>query len=157
MTQDQEYRYKCEVEIIQKLGRVPSSRELVKELKKYGINISHTQANQDLKLDLSSMTTDEYEAQKEGIVSMISRLIDIAQSIATTDANNNTRLKAMNTVSKLSKTKADILSQFRKVEAKTDTKPTYNVFIGKPKEADIKKLEKLEMKNDEKTEAENLG
>jgi hypothetical protein len=95
------------------------------------------------------MTAKEYEIQKEGIMSMIDKLISIANGIATTDENSNIRLKAMNTVSKLSKTKSEILAQFRRTEAeKQDNKPIYNIFIGKPKEVDVKKFEKLEMKKD---------
>jgi hypothetical protein len=151
MTQDQEYRWKCELEIIQSLdGKIPSSREMQRLLKeKYSLDVCHTQINKDLKLDLSSMTSKEYENQKDGIMSMIDKLINIANNIATSGENDGIRLKAMNTVSKLSKTKSDILSQFRRTEAeKQDDKPIYNIFIGQPKETDVKKFEKLEMKKD---------
>lgn len=151
MTQDQEYRWKCELEIIQSLdGKIPSSREMQKILKdKYGLTVSHVQINKDLKLDLSSMTSQEYEIQKEGILSMLDKLITVANNIATSGENDGIKLKAMNTVSKLSKTKTDIVSQFRRTEAeKQDNKPIYNIFIGQPKEKEIKDSDKLKPKGD---------
>ncbi|GAG98744.1 unnamed protein product, partial [marine sediment metagenome] len=68
------------------------------------------------------------------------------------------KLKAMNTVSKLSKTKSDIIIKFRKAQAKlaTEDKPIYNVSIGEPIEIDLKKFTKLEKDaKNEKTKKTN--
>jgi hypothetical protein len=116
---------------------------------KYGLNVSHVQINKDLKLDLSTMTSKECENQKNGLLSMLDKLIEVFNNMALTDENNATRIKAANTVQKLSRTKMDIISQYIKSSIeKQDDKPIYNVFIGQPKEADVKKFEKLEMKKD---------
>lgn len=138
MTKSQEIRWKAEVEIIQELGRVPSSREMTKLLKeKKGIAVNHNTVNKDLKKDLESLTAEEYENQKSGILSMIDNLIEIANNIATNEDDSNLKLKAMNTLTKLSKTKTDIVTKFRKANAEMhqEEKPVYNVTIGEPQEA----------------------
>ena len=155
MTQDQEYRWKCELEIIQSLdGKIPSSREMVRLLKeKYGLTVSHVQVNNDLKLDLSTLTVKECENQKNGLLTMLDKLIEVFNNMALTDENNATRIKAANTVQRLSRTKMDIISQYMKSSMeKQDDKPIYNISIGQPKETDVKKFEKLEMKKDGENE-----
>lgn len=145
-TAKQEARWKAELEIIQDLGRVPSSREMQKLLlEKYGIKINHNIVNQDLKKDLESLTESEYENQKQGILNMLDTEISIAHNIATTDDDNSTKLKAMNTVSKLSRVKADILNKFRQLNATLNKtqKAQYTVFIGEPKMIDSDKYKKL--------------
>jgi len=155
MTQDQEYRWKCELEIIQSLdGKIPSCREMVRLLKeKYGLTVSHVQVNNDLKLDLSTLTVKECENQKNGLLTMLDKLIEVFNNMALTDENNATRIKAANTVQRLSRTKMDIISQYMKSSMeKQDDKPIYNISIGQPKETDVKKFEKLEMKKDGENE-----
>jgi len=157
MTVAQETRWKAELEILQELGKVPSSREMQKLLKdKYGIEANHNTVNADLKRDLEFLTKEEYANQKSGILTMIDTEIDIAHRIVTTESDNELKLKAMNTVSKLSKTKSEILIKFRKAQAKlaTEEKPIYNISIGEPIEIDLKKFKKLERdeKDVEKTD-----
>ncbi len=152
MTNAQETRWRAELEIIQESGKVPSSREMQKLLKdKYGITANHNTVNADLKKDLEFLTKEEYTNQKNGILSMLDTEIDIAHSIATTEPDSELKLKAMNTVSKLSKTKSEILIKFRQAQAKLSTaeKPIYNVFIGEPVEIDMKKFNKLEKGTDD--------
>jgi len=157
MTVAQETRWRAELEIIQESGKVPSSREMQKLLKdKYGIEANHNTVNADLKRDLEFLTKEECTNQKNGILSMLDAEIDIAHNIATNDADSELKLKAMNTVSKLSKTKSEILIKFRRAQAKlaTEEKPVYNVSIGEPIEIDMKKFNKLEKdaKNVKKTD-----
>lgn len=155
MTIAQETRWKAELEIIQELGRVPSSREMQKLLKeKYAIEANHNTVNTDLKKDLEALTQEEYTNQKNGILSMVDAEITIAHNIATNEQDSELKLKAMNTVSKLSKTKSEIIIKFRKAQAKlaTEEKPIYNISIGEPVEIDLKKFKKLDkgVKNDKK-------
>jgi len=157
MTVAQESRWRAELEIIQELGKVPSSREMQKLLAdKYAIEANHNTVNADLKRDLEFLTKGEYANQKNGILSMIDAEIAIAHNIATNEKDSELKLKAMNTVSKLSKTKSEILIKFRRAQAKlsTEDKPIYNISIGEPVEIDLKKFKKLEKdaKNAEKTE-----
>jgi hypothetical protein len=155
MTVAQETRWRAELQIIQEIGKVPSSREMQKLLKdKCSIEANHNTVNADLKRDLEFLTKEEYTNQKNGILSMLDTEISIAHSIATNEADSELKLKAMNTVSKLSKTKSDILIKFRKAQARlsTEDKPIYNITIGKPIEIDLKKFNKLkkDVKNAEK-------
>lgn len=144
MTKSQEIRWKAEVEIIQELGRVPSSREMTKLLKeKKGIDVNHNTVNADLKRDLESLTADEFENQKSGVLSMLDNLITIANNIATNNEDDGVKLKAMNTLTKLSKTKADVLTKFRKANADLNKaeRPVYNVTVGEPKVATQEELD----------------
>jgi len=157
MTVAQEARWRAEREILQKLGKVPSSREMQKLLKdEYDIEANHNTVNADLKRDLEFLTKEEYTNQKSGILSMLDTEINIAHTIAMNESDNELKLKAMNTVSKLSKTKSEIIIKFRKAQAKlsTEEKSIYNVSIGEPIEIDLKEFKKLgkSVKNDEKTD-----
>lgn len=150
----QEKRWQAELEIIKKLGDIPSCREMQKLLKEqYNINANHNTINSDLKHDLESLTKSEYENQKTGILNMLNDEIDIAHTIATSETDSELQLKAMNTVSKLSKTKSEILIKFRKAQSdlSTSEKATINVFIGEPKEIDLKKFNKIK-KGEKKSE-----
>lgn len=157
MTVAQETRWRAELEILQKLGKIPSSREMQKLLKdEYNIEANHNTVNADLKRDLEFLTKEEYTNQKNGILSMLDTEIGIAHKIATNEADSELKLKAMNTVSKLSKTKSEILIKFRKAQAKlsTEEKPVYNISIGEPVEIDMKKFNRLKKdgKDVEKTD-----
>ena len=147
MTVAQEKRWKAEAEIIKRHKKVPSSREMQRLLKEeYGIVANHNTINTDLKNDLEALTTEEYNNQKEGILNMIEDEINIAHGIAQKSGDEELQLKAMNTVSKLSKTKSDILIKFKKAQSQLskEDKPEINVYIGEPKEIDVKKFKKLE-------------
>ncbi len=157
MTDAQDTRWRAELEIIQEVGSVPSSRKMQTLLKeKYGIDANHNTVNADLKKDLEFLTKQEYTNQKNGILSMLDTEISIAHNIVTTESDNELKLKAMNTVSKLSKTKSEILIKFRNAQAKlaTEEKPIINVSIGEPVEIDLKEFKKLtkESKNVKKTD-----
>lgn len=146
MTVAQEIRWKAELEIIQELKKVPSSREMQKLLKdKYSIEVNHNTVNADLKQDLKLLTKEEYGNQKTGILNMLDTEINIAHNIVTNETDNELKLKAMNAVSKLSKTKSEILIKFRSAQAKLSTKEksVYNISIGEPVKIDIKKFNKL--------------
>jgi len=56
-------------------------------------------------------------------------------------AEDKTRLDAMNTVSKLSKTKSDVIIKFRKaqIEISKEDKPIFNISIGTPRKYKPKK------------------
>lgn len=146
MTIKQEKRWKYEAEIIKSLDHVPSSREMTKLLKeKYGLVVNHNTVLKDLKMDLEALTESEYENKKSGILNMIEEEIEQAHNIAINSEEDDLKLKAMNTVSKLTKTKADILIKFRRAQAQLskEEKPEVNVFIGQPKQIDEKKFKKL--------------
>ena len=141
-TLKQEKRWKAELEIIQEIGKVPSSRVMQKLLlEKKGIEASHNVINIDLKKDLETLTKTEYKNQKGNILSMVDDEISVAHEIAMHGDEDKTRLDAMNTVSKLSKTKSDILIKFRKaqIEINKEDKPQYYISIGKPREYKEKK------------------
>jgi hypothetical protein len=156
MTVAQEKRWKAEAEIIKKLNKIPSSREMQRILKEdYGIVANHNTINADLKNDLEALTTEEYNNQKAGILKMIDDEINIAHSISQKSGDAELQLKAMNTVSKLSKTKSEILIKFKKAQAQLskEDKPEINVYIGEPKKIDMEKFRKLEGEiKDEETE-----
>lgn len=147
MTVAQEQRWKAEAAIIKELSEMPSSREMQRLLKeKYGIEANHNTINADLKHDLESLTKEEFNNQKSGILTMLDDEIDIAHGIATNVGDAEIQLKAMNTVSKLSKVKSDILIKFRKAQSQIakEEKPQINVHIGQPVEIDMKKFNKLD-------------
>lgn len=157
MTTAQDKRWKAEREIIQELNSIPSSREMQRLLKeKYGIVANHGTINQDLKLDLEALTEKEYNNKKQGILQMLDDEINIAHDIAMDGtADPEIQLKAMNTVSKLSKTKSEVLIKFKKAQAdiSKEEKPSINVYIGNPKQIDMKKFKKLEgAKENEETD-----
>lgn len=157
MTLKQEIRWKAEAELIQELGKIPSSREMQKLLKdKYNIIVNHNIVNTDLKKDLESLTKEEFKNQKDGILSMLNIEIDIAHNIALRSTDNELQLKAMNTVTKLSKTKSDILIKFRQAQSKLtiEERPVYNISIGQPKKAllkNLKNFKKIDDKNAKET------
>jgi hypothetical protein len=136
MTVTQESRWRAELEIIKELGRMPSTREMQKLLlDKKGMTVHHSTISEDFKRDLESLTKTEYNNQKGGILSMLNNLITIANDIAENGTDDKIRLDAMKTISKLDKTKTDVLVKFRKAQIEIDKKerPIFNVFIGKPK------------------------
>jgi len=146
MTVAQDNRRKAEYEIIKKLGKVPSCREMQKFLKEeYGIIANHNTINSDLKLNLEALTKEEYNNEKSNILKMINDEIDIAHNIAITNSDSEVKLKAMNTVSKLSKTKSEILTKFKKaqVQLSKEEKPKINIFIGEPKQIKEDKFKKI--------------
>jgi len=132
----QEKRWQAELEIIQEVGEIPSCRKMqALLLEKKGIKVSFNVINIDLKKDLETLTEDEYKNKKGGILSMLEDEIVVAHKIAMHSAEDKTRLDAMNTVSKLSKTKSDVIIKFRKaqIEINKEDKPKYYVSIGKPR------------------------
>lgn len=147
MTVAQEKRWQAELEIIQEVGKVPSCREMVRLLsEKKGIQVSHNVVNIDLKKDLETLTEDDYKNKKGGIMAMIENLLVIANSIANTSGDDKLRLDAINTVTKLAKTKSDIMIKFRKaqIEINREDKPIYVVTIGKPRKYKKEKEENVE-------------
>jgi len=111
-----------------------------------------------------TLTEAEYKNQKKGILSMLDDEIDMAHDIAMHSDEDETRLKASNTVTKLQKTKTDILIKFRKaqVELNKEDKPVFNVFIGKARQIDLKlyhkkqkELRNMVEKKNENTEKDN--
>jgi hypothetical protein len=152
MTAAQEKRWQAEYEIIKKIGKVPSCREMQKLLEEqYGIRANHNIINGDLKKDLETLTKKEYENHKSGILDMLDTELNIAHNISTNNPDDALKLKAMNTVSKLSKVKADIMIRFRQAQSQQAKKEQaeINVFIGQPKQADLSKLKKIEGDSDE--------
>ena len=164
MTAAQDKRWRAEVDIIEEIGKVPSSREMQRFLKERGIKVSSVIVSKDLQKDLETLTESEYKNQKTGILAMLDNLISIANGIAEKGDDDKIRLDAMKTISKLDKTKSDILIKFRKaqVELNKEDKPIYNVFIGKPKKIDMKlyrrkqkELRNIVEKKDEYIEEDN--
>jgi acyl-CoA synthetase (NDP forming) len=149
MTIAQDKRWRAELEIIEEEGKVLSSRKMQEFLAKRGIKVTHAIILKDLKKDLETLTEPEYKNQKTGIMKMLNDEIDMAHDIAMNNEEDETRLKASNTVTKLQKTKADILIKFRKaqVELNKEDKPMYNVSIGKPRKYVGKKNEKVTTKD----------
>ena len=164
MTIAQDKRWRAELDIIEEIGKIPSSREMQKLLKEKGIEVSYVIISKDLKKDLETLTESEYKNQKRGILSMLDDEIDMAHNIAMNSAEDETRLKASNTVAKLSKTKSDVLIKFRKaqVELNKEDKPIFNVSIGKAKQIDLrlyrkkqKELRDMVEKKDENIKEDN--
>ena len=164
MTAAQDKRWRAEVDIIEEIGKVPSSREMQRLLKERGIKVSSVIVSKDLQKDLETLTESEYKNQKTGILAMLDNLISIANGIAEKGDDDKIRLDAMKTISKLDKTKSDILIKFRKaqVELNKEDKPIYNIFIGKPKKIDMKlyrrkqkELRNMVEKKDEYIEEDN--
>jgi len=157
MTVAQEKRWQAEYEIIKSLGSVPSCREMQRLLKnEYGIIANHNTINADLKLNLESLSKEDYNNEKSSILKMINDEINIAHGIATSALDEpEIQLKAMNTVSKLSKTKSEILIKFKKAQAQIskEEKPEINIFIGEPRKINEKRFKKLDgVLQDENTE-----
>jgi len=150
MTTSQDIRWRAELEIIEELGKVPTSREMQKLLEKRGIKVSYVIISKDLQKDLETLTESEYKNQKAGIMSMIDDEINMAHAISKTDEDNKVRLDAMKTVSRLSKTKSDIMIKFRKaqVELNKEDKPIYNISIGKPRKYNVGKKNDKAAKKD---------
>ena len=141
MTAAQDKRWRVELEIIEEEGKVPSCRKMQELLKKRGIEVTYAIVNKDLQKDLETLTEPEYKNQKAGIMKMLDDEIDVAHKIVMNDdAEDEIRLKASNTVTKLSKTKSDIIIKFRKaqVELNKEDKPIFHVIIGKPRLIDMK-------------------
>jgi hypothetical protein len=164
MTAAQDKRWRAEVEIIEEEGKVPSAREMQRLLKERGINVSYVIISKDLKKDLETLTEPEYKNQKSGILAMLDNLISIANDIAEHSEDDKLRLDAMKTISKLDKTKTDVLVKFRKaqVELNKEDKPEFNVYIGKAKQIDLKlyhkkqkELRNMVEKKDENIEEDN--
>ena len=151
MTIAQDKRWRAELEIIEELGKVPSSREMQRLLlDKKGIKVTHAIINKDLKKDLETLTESEYNNQKGSILFMLENLISIANDIAKHNEDDKLRLDAMKTITKLQKTKSDVVIKFRKaqVELNKEDKPIYNVSIGKPRKYKVgKKNEKVVTKD----------
>ena len=141
MTIAQDKRWRAELEIIEKEGKIPSSREMQRLLEEKGIKVTHKIILQDLKKDLETLTEPEYKNQKGSILSMLNDLIDIANDIAKNGGDNKIRLDAMKTIAKLDKTKTDVLIKFKKaqVELNKEDKPQYFVSIGKPRKYNVGK------------------
>lgn len=162
MTASQQQRWKYELEIIQELKRIPSSREMTKLLKeKFGLNVNHNTVNTDLKKDLESLSQDGLLNKKESILSKLEQEFDIAHTIATTEPDNKLRLDAMKTASKLSKTISDVCAIFNKAQADIDreNRPVYEVILGEPQlvnEEDLKRKEKEKDESTDKYTDENL-
>ena len=153
MTIAQDKRWRAELEIIEEEGKIPSSREMQKLLlDKKGIKVTHAIILKDLKKDLETLTEAEYKNQKTGIMQMLDDEIDMAHKIAMHSEEDETRLKASSAVTKLQKTKSDIMIKFRKaqVELNKEDKPVINVSIGKPRKY------KVGEKKDEKTVAKDI-
>jgi len=164
MTTAQDKRWRAELDIIEEIGKIPSSREMQRLLKEKGIEISYVIVSKDLKKDLETLTEPEYKNQKSGILAMLDNLIGIANDIAKHSEDDKLRLDAMKTISKLDKTKTDVLIKFRKaqVELNREDKPVFNVFIGKARQIDLKlyhkkqkELRNMVEKKDENTEKDN--
>ena len=165
MTIAQDKRWRAELEIIKEIGKVPTSREMQKLLlEKKGMKVNHGTINNDFKKDLETLTDVEYDNQKGSILSMLENLIAIANDIATNSVDDKLRLDAMKTITKLDKTKADILVKFRKaqIEFAKEDKPVYNVSIGKARKIDMKfyrkkqkELREMVGREDEYTEKDN--
>jgi len=129
-------------------------------LKDKGIEVSYVIVSKDLKKDLETLTEPEYKNQKGGILTMLDDLITIANDIAKNSEDDKLRLDAMKTISKLDKTKTDVLIKFRKaqVELNKEDKAAFNVYIGKPKQVDLKLYRKKqkELRNIVEKKDENI-
>ena len=160
MTTAQDKRWRAELDIIEEIGKIPSSREMQKLLKEKGIDVTHVIISKDLQKDLETLTEPEYKNQKSGILSMLDNLITIANDIAEHSEDDKLRLDAMKTISKLDKTKTDVLIKFRKaqVELNKEDKPEINVYIGKAKQIDLKLYHKKqkELRNMVEKKDENI-
>lgn len=153
---DSGLRYKAIAEIIAKYGTL-SSRRISKILQdEYGIVISHATVADDLKKDLATLSKTEINNKKSNILKSIETLANTAYGIAIGSKDDKVRLQAMDTYNRIVKTQAAVLKTFEEVKMKMQEieKPIYNVFIGKPKEADLSKILKEE-EDDRKSKINN--
>lgn len=139
---DQKTRWRAEAELIGKHGTL-SSRKLAELLKaEYGIVVSHMTVAKDLELDLKNITMNDIEEKKSHILSSLEELAEMAFNMAKTEIDGRVKLASMETYRKLMESRASVLNKFEEAKLKMNEsqRPVYNVFIGKPKEADLKKL-----------------
>jgi hypothetical protein len=139
---NQQIRWNAEAQLIAKHGTM-SSRKLAELLKaEYGIVVSHMTVQKDLDLDLQSISLDEIEEKKGHILSSLEELATIAFTMAKGEPDGRVKLAAMETYRKLMDSRANILTHFEEAKLKMNEsqRPIYQVFIGKPKETDLKKL-----------------
>lgn len=145
-------RFKAEAEIIAKHGTL-SVRKIAELLKnEYGMVVSHTTVSADLKNDLDALSEPELKNKKSNILATIEELAGLAEDIAKKDIDSRVKLSAMDTYTKIVKTQADVLRKFEeaKLANQKHVRPIYNIFIGKPRLADLKKIRKGAKKNGEK-------
>ena len=147
-------RYQAIADIIAKYGTL-SSRKISEILKKdYGMVVSHATINADLKKDLEALTEDELQNKKGHILETVEELTTQAYNIAMTDENSKTRLSAMDTYTRLVKTNAEVIKKFEeaKMQLTEQQRPIYNIFIGKPRKADLSKIKDIVNKESEKND-----
>lgn len=157
VTEEQRTVYAAIADIIAKHGTI-SARKIAEYLKKdYGIKRSHTMILKDLKKDLDSLSKKDINNKKGHILKNIEELAQQCYNLAMAADDDNVRLRAMDTYNKIVKTQASVLSTFEKAKVKLAQaeKPTYNIFIGEPREADLKKIEKLKAQEEELEDDDN--
>jgi len=151
VTEEQRTVYAAIADIIAKHGTI-SARKISEYLKKdYGIKRSHTMILRDLKKDLDSLSKKDIDNKKGHILKNIEELAKQCYNMAMAAGDDNVRLRAMDTYNKIIKTQASVLSTFEKAKVKLAQaeKPTYNIFIGEPREADLSEIEKIRKKEEE--------
>ena len=143
---DTKLRWKAITAIIAKYGTT-SPGEIVRYLKNdYGIKVTRQTVTTDLKRDLDSLTNEDMESVRTGILSQLDELVLIAYNRS--KSGDKSALKAMDTYNRLIKTKADIVNSFEKMrlEMMEKERPIYNVIIGEPVEVDIDEIKRKQKK-----------
>lgn len=151
VTEEQRTVYAAIADIIAKHGTI-SARKISEYLKKdYGIKRSHTMILRDLKKDLDSLSKKDIDNKKGHILQNIEKLAEQCYNMALAADDENVRLRAMDTYNKIIKTQASVLSTFEKAKVKLAQaeRPTYNIFIGEPREADLRAIEKIKKQEEE--------
>lgn len=142
----QNARWLAEAEILADNPDI-SDIEMVKELKKRGIDTTRQTVHTDRQNDLEAMTLDDIKETKSAMIKELDELIAIAYNKAT--AGGNDALRAMDKYDKLFNTKAKVLVAFEqaKLAKKSNERPIYNISVGKPILYENKKVNKKDEKN----------
>lgn len=142
-------RLNLEIEIIKELGKVPTIREMQEKLyDRTGHKWSTSVIHSDLQ-SLDKVTIEQFEAEKNDLLSKLDAEIAVAHRIAMdTSEDNKIKLQAMKTMTALAKAKSDLLEVVGKITAEQNKKIIkYNIYLGEP---EVAKKEDIGVENDDK-------
>lgn len=127
-------RLNMEIEIIKELGKVPTIREMQQRLyDRTGHKWSTSVIHSDLQ-SLDKVTIEQFEKEKNDLLSKLDAEIAVAHKIAMDSSEDNKiKLQAMKTMTALAKAKSDLLEVVGKITAEQNKKIVkYNVILGEP-------------------------
>lgn len=146
-------RLNLEIEIIKELGRVPTIREMQEKLyDRTGHRWSTSVIHSDLQ-SLDKVTVEQFEAEKNDLLSKLDAEIAVAHRIAMDSSEDNKiKLQAMKTMTALAKAKSDLLEVVGKITAEQNKKIIkYEIYLGEPEVVSPEELDE----NVEEADREN--